>query len=233
MPPSRRLAPQLAAFALILTGCAAGPGTVDPSGVDGLEIPTPTPDPGDFQADVDNPFLPLRPGTEWVYASTGEQPTTVTVTVTDETREVAGVTTSVVRDVVTGADGMVIEEAADWYAQDLAGNVWLFGEDGSWEAGIDGAEAGLAMPATPRVGDGYQQESAPGTAEDRARVLALDERRETEAGTFEDLLVVEQTSPLEPGLVERTYYARGTGRVSRETLSGGADPLELVSITRP
>ncbi len=233
MPPWRRLAPQLAVVALLLTGCAAGPGTVDPSGVDGLEIPTPAPDPGDFQAAIDNPYLPLRPGTQWVYEATGEQSATVTVSVTDETREVAGVTTIVVRDVVTGADGEVIEEAAEWYAQDRAGNVWLFGEDGSWEAGIDGAQAGLAMPATPRVGDGYQHEFAPGTAEDRARVLALDEQRETEAGSFEDLLVVEQTTPLEPGLVERVYYASGTGLVLREPVSGGTDQLELVSITVP
>ncbi len=234
MPPSRRLAPWLALVALILTGCAAEPGTVDPSGVDGLEIPTPAPDPADFESGIDNPYLPLRPGTEWVYESTGEQPATITVSVSDETTEVDGVSTTVVREVVSDADGEVIEETSGWYAQDRAGNVWLFGEDGSWEAGIDGAQAGLAMPATPRVGDGYEQGAAPGTAEDRARVLALgEEERETEAGLFEDLLVVEQTTPLEPGLVERTYYARGTGLVSLETLSGGADQLELVSFTRP
>ena len=249
MAPSRRLAPVrgavrgaergaargavLAVAALLLSACADGPGTVDPSGVDGLDIPTPRPDPGDFVEGIDNPYLPLQPGNEWVYEATGEEPRTVTVTVTDATREVAGVTTTVVRDVVTGPDGEMIEETWDWFAQDRDGNVWRFGEDTTWEAGVDGAEAGLAMPATPRVGDGYQQEFYEGVAEDQARVLSLSEERQLETGSYEDLLAIEDTTPLQPGLVELTYYARGTGLVSRETLSGGADQLELVSITRP
>ena len=69
-----------------------------------------------------------------------------------------GVTTTVVHDVVTGPDGEVLEDTFDWYAQDTAGNVWYFGEDttefdergrpdtaGSWEAGVDGAQAGIVM----------------------------------------------------------------------------------------
>ena len=152
-----------------------------------LEIPTPSPDPGDFVERIDNPWLPLLPGAEWVYESTEGE--TITVTVTDRTREVAGVTTTVVRDVVTDEDGEVVEETDDWFAQDRAGNVWYFGEDtveyggpdrrrpdtsGSWEAGVDGAEAGIAMLARPRRGDGYEQEHAEGEAEDRATVLELD-----------------------------------------------------------
>src|SRR3990170_1047381 len=114
-----------------LTGCAADPPTVDPAGGDLLEIPTPTPDPDDFVAVIDNPWLPLLPGTEWVYESSDNE--TITVTVTDRTREVAGVTTTVVRDVVT-EHGQVVEVTSDWFAQDVDGNVWYFGEAGSWEA---------------------------------------------------------------------------------------------------
>ena len=244
MAPSGRLAPVLVVATLLLSACAAGPDTVDPSGVDGLEIPTPSPDPADFVGGIDNPYLPLRPGNEWVYEVTGEEPQTITVTVTDETREVAGVTTTVVRDVVTGADGEVIEETADWFAQDREGNVWYFGEDtteydergrpdttGSWEAGVDGARAGLVMPATPRLGDGYQQEFYPGEAEDRAEVLALDGTRQLSSGAYEDLLVTEDTTPLEPGLVEQKYYARGTGLIYEETVSGGSEQVELISFT--
>lgn len=204
---------------------------MDPSGIDGLDIPSPTPDPADFVEGIDNRYLPLRPGNEWVYEVTGEEPHTITVTVTDETREVAGVTTTVVRDVLTGADGEVIEETSDWFAQDRDGNVWGFGSLGTWEAGVDGAQAGLAMPATPRVGDGYQQEFYAGEAEGQAEVLSLSESRQLEGGSFEDLLVTEDTTPLEPGLVERKYYASGTGLVYEETLSGGAEQVELVSFT--
>lgn len=252
MAPCRRLTPLRAVAALLLTpllapllaGCVGAPETVDPSGVDGLEIPTPSPDPTDFIEGIDNPYLPLRPGNEWVYEATGDEPQTITVTVTDATREVAGVTTTVVRDVVTGADGEVIEETSDWFAQDRDGNVWYFGEEtteydergrpdtaGSWEAGVDGAQAGLAMPATPRIGDGYQQEFYAGEAEDRAEVLSLEESRQLASGSFQDLLVTEDTTPLEPGLVERKYYAAGTGLVYEETVSGGTEQVELVSFT--
>ena len=231
MAPSRRLTPVLAVAALLLSGCGGGAGTVDPSGVDGLDIPTPSPDPGDFVEGIDNPYLPLQPGNEWVYEVTGEESQMITVTVTDETREVAGVTTTVVRDVVTGADGQVIEETSDWFAQDRDGNVWDFGTSGSWEAGVDGAQAGLAMPATPRVGDGYEQEFSEGDAEDRATVVSLSETLQLETGSYEDLLATEETTPLEPDLVERTYYARGTGLVLTETISGGTEQVELVSFT--
>jgi len=231
MAPSRRLGAVFAVVAALLSACAAGPATVDPSGVDGLEIPTPTPDPTDFIEGIDNPYLPLQPGNEWVYEVTGDQPGTITVTVTDETREVAGVTTTVVRDIVTDADGEVVEETSDWFAQDADGNVWHFGSSGSWEAGVDGAQAGLAMAATPRVGDGYQQEFDDGEAEDRAEVLALDESLQLGSGSYDSLLVTEDTTPLAPDLVERTYYARGTGLVYEETITGGTEQVELVSFT--
>ena len=38
-----------------------------PTGVDELVIPTPSPDPADFVAVVDNPWLPLEPGRTWTY----------------------------------------------------------------------------------------------------------------------------------------------------------------------
>ena len=227
-----------------LAGCAADPPTVDPAGVDLLEIPTPTPDPDDFVAVIDNPWLPLRPGTQWVYESSDGE--TIRVTVTDRTRQVAGVTTTVVRDVVT-EDGEVVEVTSDWFAQDVDGNVWYFGEDtveyagppgdrhadrtGSWEAGVDGAQAGIVMLAEPRRGDGYQQEYAPGEAEDRATVLGLDEQVDTPQGSFDHLLHIEDTTPLEPGLVEHKYYERGTGLVFEQTVAGGSGEAVLVEFT--
>lgn len=231
----------------LLAGCSVGdPATVGPSGVDGLRIPTPSPDPADFVEGVDNPWLPLAPGSRWRYrvVEDGEVVGRVAVTVTDEAKRVAGVPVTVVRDVVRDRDGDLVEESRDWVAQDTAGNVWLFGEDttssagrrstgDSWEAGRQGAQAGLLMPATPRVGDGYEQEHREGVAEDRTRVLALDGEAQVPAGTFTDLVETEETSPLEPGLVEHTSYARGVGPVREETVTGGTRVVELVAHSAP
>lgn len=156
----------LTGLGLVTTaGCGLGePRSVDPAGVDGLEIPTASPDPADFVRAIDNPYLPLAPGNVWRYEMTeggGEVTGTIEVQVIEETRDVAGVTATVVHDVVNDASGSVIEDTYDWYAQDTRGNVWSFGEDtaaygdgapsteGLWEAGVDGAQAGLVMAARP------------------------------------------------------------------------------------
>jgi hypothetical protein len=228
-----------------VAGCAsADPPKSPPSGVDELVIPTPSPDPADFVEGIDNPWLPLTPGSEWVYETTVGDPQRITVTVTDETRVVAGVTATVVHDVVRSPDGTIVEDTYDWFAQDVDGNVWYLGEDtteydargradteGSWEAGVDGAEAGLAMAAHPRVGDSYQQEQLVGVAEDRAEVLSLDEQRTVPFGDFDGLLQTEETTPLEPEVVEHKYYARGVGTVLEETVAGEAERVELVEFS--
>jgi hypothetical protein len=242
MTPRPLLLGLAAVFPMLLAGCGSSPQESPPTGVDGLQIPTPSPDPDDFVERIDNPYLPLTPGTRWVYESAGVDAETITVTVTDDTREIQGVTTTVVHDVVKEADGKVVEDTFDWFAQDTSGNVWYFGEDtteyddrgrpdlsGSWEAGVDGARAGLVMPAAPRVGDGYQQESSPGVAEDRAEVLSLDESANVPFDSFTDLLQTEESTPLEPGVVERKYYARGVGLVLEQTVLGGAERVELVA----
>ena len=79
-------------------------------------------------------------------------------------------------------DGELVERTADYFAQDGKGRVWYFGErvddiengkvvghEGQWLAGKNGAKPGLFMPAKPRVGQVFEQERAPGVAEDRSR----------------------------------------------------------------
>ncbi len=199
--------------------------------------------PGDFTTRIDNPYLPMRPGSRWVYRETDTDGTVqrVVVKVTRRTRRIAnGVTARVVRDTVTER-GRLVEDTFDWFAQDRSGNVWYMGEDtteyedgrpvskaGSWEAGVDGARAGIVMLARPRPGREYRQEHYVGEAEDRARVLSLDDQAEVPAGHFTGVLTTKDWNPLEPEVLEYKLYARGVGLVLAVQVSGGGGREELL-----
>jgi hypothetical protein len=200
-------------------------------------------DPADFRETIDNPWFPLSPGTTWVYEgeSDGERERNE-VTVTAETKTILGVTCVVVRDIVL-IDGEVVEDTLDWYAQDTEGNVWYFGEEskdyedgelvsteGSWEAGVDGAQPGIVMLAEPAVGDSYQQEYYVGEAEDKGKVVATGETVTVPYGTFEDVLVTEDINPFEPGKVEQKSYAPGIGLILAEYVQGGDERIELIEV---
>jgi hypothetical protein len=203
-------------------------------------------DPADFVSVIDNPYLPLRPGTTWVYegVSEGEHEKTV-VSVTNRTKEVMGVTATVVRDQVFVA-GDLAEDTFDWFAQDRFGNVWYFGEEtaeyeegkvvtrkGSWEAGVDGAQPGIVMLGDPRVGDAYRQEYYEGEAEDLGRVIGLHESVSVPYDSFADVLVTEDWTPLEPKILENKFYARGVGVVLERRVKGGEEVLRLIELRRP
>jgi len=203
-------------------------------------------DPSNFVATIDNPWLPFLPGSQWVFEDgTEDGVERIEVVVTDETRQIMGITATVVRDIVT-LDGEVIEDTFDWYAQDREGNVWYLGESteefedgevvstaGSWEAGVDGAEAGIIMKANPTVGDSYRQEFYEGEAEDMAEIVRAGEAVEVAFGSFEDVLVIREWTPLEPGLAEEKFYARGVGPVLEVKVEGGEGRVELISFTAP
>jgi len=191
--------------------------------------------------DIDNPYWPMRPGSQWVYREGSQR---VVVTVTDRTKVVNGITARVIHDVVT-EKGKPVEVTDDWYAQDTAGNVWYLGEDtteyengrpvskeGSWEAGVDGARAGIIMPAKPRVGMRYRQEFYKGHAEDKAQVLSLNEQAQVPFGHFRRVLLTKDFTPLEPKVLEYKLYARGVGPVLVFSVSGGGDDEELVRFKR-
>lgn len=233
-----------------LAGCGsdAGDDSTEPAAAPRVpsEVPTPTPDPDDFVDTIDNPYLPYEPGTRWVYENaSSEGDERIVVTVTAQTRMVQGVRTTVVRDTVTDEDGKVVEDTYDWFAQDTAGNVWYFGEDstsyedgkaskeGSWEAGVDGAQAGIVMLADPRPGDRYQQEFYEGEAEDRAEVLAVDAEVTVPFGSYTEMVKTADTTPLEPEVEEHKYYAEGVGFVYEEKVRGGDDRGRLVSMDTP
>lgn len=223
--------------AAVASSCAGGPPTIDPGGVDGLEIPTPSADPRDFAEAVDNAHFPLEPGSRWTYAITGAAGDRTEVVTVTGARTVQGVSTTVVRDVTRDERHRVVGDERSFYAQDTAGNVWLLGRESAgkrdseapgWEAGVDGAEAGLVMAGDPRVGDGYALGLAEGVFEDRARVVAVSDQRTVPAGEYDDLVQLEVTSPLDPGLVERRFFAPGVGLVYAQTLSGAGESRQLV-----
>lgn len=201
-------------------------------------------DPNDFVVTIDNQYYPLTPGTTFFYEGTTEgEPITEEVNVTDDTKEIMGVTTIVVRDKAF-INGELVEDTNDWYAQDNVGNVWYFGEDakqyeggvlvgteGSWEAGVNGAMPGIVMEAYPHVGDKYQQEFATGVAEDRAKVLSLHVKKTVPFGSFKHCLKTKDYSLLEPDVVEYKYYAPGVGFILSDMVKGGEERVELVNIT--
>jgi hypothetical protein len=236
----------LAAGAAILgvaSGCGSSSDAAEfPRGSDPVNL-----DPADFSADIDNPKWPMTVGSRWVYrvtdSSDGSRLHQV-IEVTPATKVIAdGIEARVVSDVVTDRVEPV-EVTRDWYAQDSDGNVWYFGEhtlefkhgkpvdNGSWEAGVDGALPGVALPAEPKVGMTYREEYSEGEAEDQSRVLALGQQAEVPAGHYKDVVMAEDFSPIEPDVSELKFYAEGSGQaVLAVDVSGGTDREELVRYT--
>jgi hypothetical protein len=209
---------------LAAAGCGAEAPQSVPAGVDELVIPTPSPDPTDFVRGVDNPWLPLAPGATWRYRVSASTPGTLVVTVEDTTYDIAGVaTTPVGRTEPTG------ERVVDYFAQDRKGNVWWFGREGVWRAGDGGAEAGLAMPATPRVGDGWRAAYGPGLVDVRVTVESNDQSASAPAGRFRELLGIDVTDALAPGGERRLFFARGVGLVEELSAQGPTYLAELES----
>jgi hypothetical protein len=198
----------------------------------------------EFSATVDNRFFPLVPGRTLVYRTNGEQVEETRVTTLAETFVVDDIECRVVRDTVT-ADGELVEDTDDWFAQHRDGTVWYLGElarnyengvlhdlDGSWSAGEDGAHPGIQMKARPRVGDAYRQEFLLGDAEDLATVVAVGETVTVPAGRFTGCIHTEEWSPIEPGVVESKWYAPGVGFVLGVNQTSGVR-TELVRIIAP
>jgi hypothetical protein len=153
------------------------------------------------------------------------------ITVLDETKVVDGVETRVVEERESKRDALV-EVSRNYYAISKRTNsVYYFGEDtdiykdgkvvkheGSWLAGVNGARFGLMMPGTPLVGGRYYEEIAPGVAMDRGQVASVAETMTVPAGSFTNVLRVEETTPLERGEHEYKLYAPGVGLLQDESL---------------
>jgi hypothetical protein len=204
------------------------------------------PAPSGFTARVTNPWFPLEPGTTYVYRGMrdGKQARDV-VTVTHGTKTIRGARCAVVKDLLY-VNGKLHERTTDWYTQDRRGNVWYFGEataelddrgrvttrEGSWQPGRNGAKAGIYMPARPTVGYTGRQEFYKGHAEDHFEVLTLRAEVKVPFVSSKHALLTKEWTPLEPDTIDHKYYVRGIGTVREQTVRGGQEWMELVSVRR-
>jgi hypothetical protein len=200
-------------------------------------------DPADFVAAVDNPWFPLRPGTVWTYigVKNAKQATEV-VTVLPGTTVIDGVPCVALQDDVT-LNQVRVERTVSYYAQHRDGGVWFFGEDehqvdrqgnvrgieGSWRAGLDGAEPDLLMPAAPAKGNVFDER----TAELHVTVLGVDETVNVPEGSHQGAVLLEEADPTEPGLLAHKYYVRDIGMVRDVSVGGPLEELKLQSVRRP
>ena len=230
---------------IALIGCGGGGGghgattgtpTPNPAAT---RTPTPTmldiavcdPANGPFSLTIDNPYFPLVVGQRSVFDGT-EDDTTIhlEISVLDETEVVAGVTTRVVEERQTD-DGELVELARNFFVQAPDGTVCYYGEDvdeyeggvvtghdSQWRSGIGPNRPGIIMPAHPTVGVEYDQEFAPGVAQDHAKIIATGQSLSVPAGMFTDTIETEETTPLEPGVTEHKAYAPGVGTAVDNTI---------------
>jgi hypothetical protein len=201
--------------------------------------------PKHFAAQIDNPWFPLKPGTTYVYRGRKDgKPSREVLEVTHLTKTIQGVRATVLHDNLY-LDGKLGERTTDWYAQDADGNVWYLGEataeldskgritstEGSWQAGVNGAEPGIYMPAHPKVGESFSQEFYKGHAEDHFKVLSLHASARVPYVSSQQALLTKEWTPLEPGVIDHKVYVRGIGTVLEQQVGGG-ERAELVSLKR-
>jgi hypothetical protein len=209
------------------------------------EVAAPSPRPG-FTAKVTNPWFPLRPGSVYRYRGVKDgKPSREVMVVTHRTRTIDGAPCVVVSDRLF-IRGKLEERTIDWYTQDAKGNVWYFGEktaeldangkvkstSGSWRAGVNGARPGIFMFAHPRPGRSARQEYLKGEAEDHFQVVSMDEPATVPFRSFRHTMLTKEWTPLEPGVIDHKYYARGIGTVLEQTVKGANERNELVSFRR-
>jgi hypothetical protein len=197
-----------------------------------------------FGPDVDNAWFPLRPGTTYVYTGTKDGDPAIDVfAVSKKTQLIDGVRTRVVNDRLY-LNGVLHERTTDYYAQDRCGNVWYFGEDtaeldakghvvsrdGSFRAGVRGAQPGVYMQAKPELGRSFRQEWSPGNAEDQFKVIGKNASVTVPYGTFHHALRTQETTALESAVVDNKLYVRGVGEVQELSVKGPVERLSLVDV---
>lgn len=202
--------------------------------------------PENFGPNVTNPRFPLAGGTTYVYTGTKDGKKALDVfAVSRRTTVIDGVVTRIVNDRLYLNDTLS-ERTTDYYAQDKCGNVWYFGEDtavldsnghvvdtsGSFRAGVNGAQPGVFMQATPQIGRWFRQEWSEGHAEDQSKAISTSAPVTVSYGAFHNALRTAETTALEPGVLDNKYYVTGVGQVLEVTVKGPFEKLQLVDVLR-
>lgn len=231
-------------MALICLAASACVGSSEETLMDFKLDPKNFPDP----TRIDNKYHPLVPGTRYFFEGIKHGvPFRTETVVSDQTKVVNGITARVVNDTDYGA-GQVVETTEDWFAQDNKGNLWYLGEyatqyengqvkghEGSWESGVQGARAGVVMLGDPKTGTPrYRQEYRKGITEDTGKVVSVSDNLCVPYKCFNgNVLVVDETSPVEPGVVERKWYALGVGMIRWNITKGEPEHGDLVRVAGP
>lgn len=194
--------------------------------------------------EINNRYFPLEPGLQYVYEGFIRQGNKKIshrkiVTVTELTKEVEGIETVVIYTEDYSNDELLEAEIA-FYAQDDEGNVWFMGEypevyeagevleSQAWITGLDGAQAGIVMPAEPEV-DGLSYAQGWGSDmnwTDRRQIVALGQQVCARADCYEDVLVAEEFSQEQPNATQVKFFAPEVGEVK----VGWSESLELISL---
>ena len=222
---STRLRPLHGLGLVALLAIGAAPATSPPAEPWATEFYT---DPAQLSSTGRNPYFILEPGYHLVLEQGASR---MVVTVLDDTKVVAGVETRAVEERET-LKGQVTELSLNYLAiHKQTHDVLQFGEEvsnyrngkvvsqaGTWMAGVGKARAGMVLPGEPRVGKRFYEEQAPGITMDRAEILSMTTTQKTPAGTFENCMRTQITSPMTPGDKEYRLYAPGIGLVKFETM---------------
>jgi hypothetical protein len=102
--------------------------------------------------------------------------------------------------------------------------------DGSFHAGVDGAQPGVFMQAHPQLGRWFRQEWYAGQAEDTFRVIDRSARIRVPYGSFRSALRTEERTALEPGVLDNKYYVAGIGEIFEGSVKGPREVLRLIEI---
>jgi hypothetical protein len=247
--------PEVAVLGVTLTAAPLEPvssGVVDTSLCTRVDGPTCEFDYDNFDSPtvIDNPWLPMTPGTRLVYEGTTNEDNElldhqVVITVTDLIKVIDGIETVVSWD-LDYSEGELVEAELAFFAQDNDGNVWRMGEhpeeyeDGilvdapTWLAGINGAEAGISMLGDPRVGTlSYSQGWGPDVEFiDRAQIAEIGTDTCVATGCYAAVLVVDEFNTEEPNARQLKYFAPGVGNIMVRWAGDDEtqEELELVSV---
>lgn len=211
-------------------------------------------DPSNFThpTDVNNKFFPLKPGTQFVFDGFTQEanrsvPHKIVYTITDLTKQVAGIRTVVVW-ILDYNDGNLVEAEIAFYAQDDDGNVWYLGEypevyengqlveTPAWIPGFKGARAGIVMRSEPQPGaPSYSQGWGPAVGwADRGQVVDAGQQTCVPEACYDDTLVTEEFSQSEPDAFQVKYYAPQVGniKVGWRGADASKETLELVELAQ-